>query len=451
MKRRLLSTFLALCMILVLLPASVLAVSPGGTTPDGLQWVINDGVLTISGKGNMQDYEKSESGQGSLSSAPWASFSGQIHSVVIQDGVSSIGANAFLGIAIESVQISGTVASIGDYAFFTGANASLKQIQLNEGLKSIGRNAFAGALVESLTIPGTVESIGDFAFSHLPNLKEISFENGFETWENGEIGNAFSANYALNTVRFPASLSGLPEGAFNDCPSIHDIYYVGTEAAWNELVRQFDEVTSHYLLEKNKSTVHFVEMDPMDAFADISKGAWYYDAVRYSVREGLMRGTGRNQFSPNAGLTRGMVVTILWRMCEEPKPEQKSTFLDLQQEWYRDAAAWAQESGVVLGIDETHFAPEQAISRQDFVTILCRFLAAAGGKIETADLSGYPDMKAVSDYALIPMQWAVQKGIIAGNIIGGQTMLDPKGTTTRAQAAAIFMRFCEADFEFAAE
>ena len=450
MKRRMLSLLLALCMVLMLVPAA-LAANPGGTTEDGLRWEIADGVITISGKGAMQDYETSSSMQGTFSAAPWAEYADDFHAVVIAEGVTAVGANAFRGLAIESVQLPSTVTAVGDFAFSGGLGSSLKQFNLNDGLKTIGRNAFAGALVETLTIPGTVESIGDYAFSHCPNLKELCFAEGFKTWENGEYGCSFSGNYALETVRFPSTLTGLPEGAFGDCNSIKDVYYTGTEADWNELVKGFSETTVHWLLEFRQAAVHFVEVDPMDAFTDVAKDAWYYDYVDYCVREGLMNGTGNGQFSPESGFTRGMVVTILWRLCDKPAPEQAASFTDLEQDWYRDAVAWAQEVGVVKGMDAAHFAPEQNISRQDFVTILCRFLAAAGGRIETGDLSAYPDQNQVADYALIPMQWAVKVGVITGNAVGGKTILDPNGTTTRAQAAAIFMRFCETEFEFEVE
>ncbi len=452
MKKRMIGLFAALCLLLALLPGAALAANPGGATTDSLRWELSGGTLTITGKGAMQDYTASSSGIGAtVTEAPWAEYADTIRTVVIAEGITAVGANAFRGLPIESVQLPGTLTTIGDYAFSGGLNAKLKQIKLNDGLKTIGNNAFAGAAVSALTIPGTVEHIGDFAFSHLENLQELKFDSGFQTWENGENGSAFGANSALKTIRFPASLTGLPEGAFGDCPSIHDIYFADTEAKWNALAKQFDEVTTHFLLEKNHSVVHFNDVDPMAQFTDVAEDAWYYDSVAYCVREGLMNGTGNGQFSPNAGFTRGMVVTILWRLSDQPAPKKQASFSDLKQDWYRDAVAWAQENGVVNGMDATHFAPEQNISRQDFVTILCRFLAAEGYKIETGDLSGYPDQSAVADYALTAMQWAVKAGIITGNSVNGRTILDPRGTTTRAQAAAIFMRFCETEFEITEE
>ena len=156
MKKRMLSILLALCVVLMLVPAA-LAANPGGTTEDGLRWEIADGVITISGKGAMQDYETSSSMQGTFSAAPWAEYADDFQAVVIAEGVTAVGANAFRGLAVESVQLPSTLTSVGDYAFSGGFSSKLTQFNLNEGLKTIGRNAFAMAAVETLTIPGTVE------------------------------------------------------------------------------------------------------------------------------------------------------------------------------------------------------------------------------------------------------------------------------------------------------
>ena len=450
MKKRVFGLLLALCMVLALLPSAALAADPGGTTADGLHWQIENGTLTISGTGAMQDYESINVGSmyqpRYASDAPWADYRDSILAVVVAEGVTTVGANAFRGLAAETAQLPGTLTEIGDYAF-----SGLRSVNLPEGLQRIGRNAFSFTSLETVTIPGTVKYLGDFSFSHIHTLKELVFAEGFQTWENAEYGHAFGALYGLETIRFPSTLTGLPEGSFSDAMSVKDIYYTGTEEAWNAIAETFDESTTHFLLEKNNTTVHFVEIDPMDEITDVSPTAWYYDSVAYCVRSGLMIGTGEGVFSPGEGLTRAMVVTVLWRLSGEPEAESKSTFVDLKQDWYIPAVTWAQEVGVVNGTDPTHFAPGENISRQDFVTILCRFLAAAGGKIHVTDLDRFPDSGAVSAYAVTPMQWAVAEGIINGSTDNGVTILDPKGTTTRAQAAAIFMRFCETEFEFEAD
>ena len=450
MKKRAFGLLLALCLVLALLPAAALAADPGGTTDDGLHWQIENGTLTISGTGAMQDYESVNVGSmyqpRYASDAPWADYRDSILAIVVAEGVTTVGANAFQGLAAETAQLPGTLTEIGDYAF-----SGLRSVNLPEGLQRIGRNAFSFTSLETVTIPGTVKYLGDFSFSHIHTLKELVFAEGFQTWENAEYGHAFGALYGLETIRFPSTLTGLPEGSFSDAMSVKDIYYTGTEEAWNAIAETFNESTTYFLLEKNNTTVHFVEIDPMDEITDVSPTAWYYDSVAYCVRNGLMIGTGEGVFSPGEGLTRAMVVTVLWRLSGEPEAESKSTFVDLKQDWYIPAVTWAQEVGVVNGTDPTHFAPGENISRQDFVTILCRFLAAAGGKIHVTDLDRFPDSGAVSAYAVTPMQWAVAEGIINGSTDNGVTILDPKGTTTRAQAAAIFMRFCETEFEFEAD
>lgn len=457
MKKRLFSFLLALCLVLALLPAAALAADPGGTTDDGLHWQIENGTLTISGTGAMQDYESVNVGSmyqpRYASDAPWADYRDSILAVVVAEGVTTVSANAFRGLAAETAQLPGTLTEIGDYAFSGSMGyRPLRSVNLPEGLKRIGRNAFTLTNLETVTIPGTVEFIGSYAFAHTEQMKELIFAEGFRTWENVDNEpQAFCQMYQLEIVRFPSTLTGLPENAFDFCGPITDVYYNGTEEAWNALAEGFSDSTKLFLLEKNNTTVHFVEIDPMDEITDVSPTAWYYDSVAYCVRSGLMIGTGEGVFSPGEGLTRAMVVTVLWRLSGEPEAESKSTFVDLKHDWYIPAVTWAQEVGVVNGTDPTHFAPGENISRQDFVTILCRFLAAAGGKIHVTDLDRFPDSGAVSAYAVTPMQWAVAEGIINGSTDNGVTILDPKGTTTRAQAAAIFMRFCETEFEFEAD
>jgi hypothetical protein len=449
MKKRMISLFLTLCMILALLSGAAFAADSSGDTADGLHWELSGNTLTITGKGAMQDYTARGVGVGpDITEAPWAEYADTIRSVVLSNGITDVGANAFRGLPIESAKFPASLTKIGDFAFTAGLNGTLKQLSLPNGLKTIGRSAFSGAAVTTLTIPGTVQSIGDYAFSHMDQLRELRFAEGFQTWKNVEYGWAISHDYALETVYFPSTLTGLPENAFDGCNTIHDVYYTGTEADWNKLTEGFSETTTQFLLKQCEAVVHFVEADPMAAFKDLDPNGWYYDSVSYCVYHGLMNGTGSDTFSPNEGLTRAMVVTILWRLCDQPTAEKETTFTDLTQKWYRAAVAWAQESGVVNGMDDTHFAPDQNISRQDFVTILCRFLAAAGGKIETADLSGFADAADISGYARTAMAWAVQAGIINGIVSEGKTYADPRGTATRAQAAAIFMRFCETEFEF---
>lgn len=158
-------------------------------------------------------------------------------------------------------------------------------------------------------------------------------------------------------------------------------------------------------------------------FADVDKGAWYYDAVSYVYANGLMDGTGASKFAPEANMTRAMVWTILARIDGE---EIFGT------SWAEDARAWAMESGVSDGTD-----PSCLVTREQFAAMLHRY---AGEPAVSGSLSAYTDAASVSEWATDAMLWATQNGIITGTTAA---TLAPQGTATRAQAAAMLMRFAE--------
>ncbi len=174
------------------------------------------------------------------------------------------------------------------------------------------------------------------------------------------------------------------------------------------------------------------------AFADVKPGSWYADSVEFCYNAGLMNGVGGGCFSPNETMTRAMLVQVLYNMsgwkCES------HGFRDVSDTaWYADAVNWAAANGIVSGVSETSFAPNRAVTREQTVTILARF---AGKFMElTAPehaLDRFTDADKVSDYAVDAFRWAVSQGIITGT---SETTLSPQGRATRAQIAAILMRF----------
>ncbi len=173
-------------------------------------------------------------------------------------------------------------------------------------------------------------------------------------------------------------------------------------------------------------------------FTDVSEKAWYAEAVEYAVSNGLMNGVGNNKFDPEAAMSRAMLVTVLWRYAGEPK-EGKNTFRDVPGgQWYTDAVAWAAKNGVVNGVGDNRFAPEGKITREQMATILFRYANQIGVNTgRRGNLNVFADYKQVSEYALTPMRWAVAEGIIGGS----DGCLLPNGDATRAQVAAILMRF----------
>lgn len=177
-------------------------------------------------------------------------------------------------------------------------------------------------------------------------------------------------------------------------------------------------------------------------FADVSVDAWYADAVQYVYEKGMMNGTSENSFSPDETTTRGMIVTMLHRLENEPAASA-SAFNDVAAgSWYADAVAWAAAQGVVNGISDTAFAPDTAITREQMAAILYRYAQSKGQGFTGAWAFqlDYPDADAVSDYAYEAMCWATLHGIINGM---GDGSLAPQGAATRAQVATMLMRFIE--------
>ena len=178
------------------------------------------------------------------------------------------------------------------------------------------------------------------------------------------------------------------------------------------------------------------------AFSDVKTSAWYHEDVQYVSENGLMKGTGENLFSPDATTTRGMIVTILYRLEAEPSPTGACPFQDVASgKYYEKAITWAAENGIVSGFSADTFGPDQNITREQMAAILYRYATYKNYDVSTAgDLSKFPDADKVSSYAVDAMKWANAAGLINGSSDG---KLYPAGNATRAQVAAILTRFCK--------
>lgn len=177
-------------------------------------------------------------------------------------------------------------------------------------------------------------------------------------------------------------------------------------------------------------------------YTDVKEGAWYYQAVQYAVNQGLFQGTTESTFSPNGTMSRAMAVTVLYRLAGSPEVEGTVDFTDVDAEaYYYRALVWAWEAGIVQGVDAERFAPQSMVTREQLVSLLYRYAQTQNMDVsEKADLGDYADAEQVSAYAREAMAWAIGNGIVEG--VDAAT-LAPKGTATRAQAAAILMRFLE--------
>ena len=176
-------------------------------------------------------------------------------------------------------------------------------------------------------------------------------------------------------------------------------------------------------------------------FTDVKAGAWYADVVKYVFDQGLMSGMSAQEFGPDGQVTRGQVVTILWRLAGSPTVSGK-TFTDVSADaWYADAVAWASTNGVVSGYESGLFGPEDQVTREQLAAILYRYAQLSGKDTDqTADLSGYTDSVTISAWAPQALKWAVGSGLISGT---GTHTLSPRGTATRAQIAVILQNYCK--------
>ncbi len=180
---------------------------------------------------------------------------------------------------------------------------------------------------------------------------------------------------------------------------------------------------------------------PKPPFTDVSTSDWFYSDVMFVYENGLFSGTDSRSFSPNASMTRAMLVTVLYRLEGEPVGTGSSSFSDVRSgSYYEKAVAWAAANGIVTGTGSTSFSPDAKVTREQLAAILYRY--AQYKKLDTdagAKLDSFSDAGNVSGYASEALSWTVSEGLING--ASGRLM--PKGDATRAQVAAILHRFVE--------
>ena len=179
-------------------------------------------------------------------------------------------------------------------------------------------------------------------------------------------------------------------------------------------------------------------------FSDVEAGDWYAEAAVYCRDNGLMAGTGESTFSPDTPMTRGMLVTVLYRLAGSPSQEHENLgypFADVPGDsWYADGVYWTRLNGVVSGYSNSAFGPNDPLTREQLATILWRYAGspAVGGGASFADESD------IASWAASAVDWAQESGYVSG--VGGNRF-DPDGTATRAQVAVILMRYDQAQTE----
>lgn len=180
-------------------------------------------------------------------------------------------------------------------------------------------------------------------------------------------------------------------------------------------------------------------------FADVNAGDWFYRDVLFSYEKGLMSGMDAAAFAPYANTTRAQIAVIFYRMEGSPAVEGENSFTDVVRDsgtaWFYDAVTWAQKNGIMGGYGNSSFAPNDPITREQLAAIFYRYAQYKGYDTTQGGMAirEFDDYESISDYAMGAMAWAVNTGLVKGD----RNLLYPKGTATRAELAALFHRFAE--------
>lgn len=470
MTKRIASLILVLILALGLLPFGALADETGSaeiiasgdcssqSNPDSVSWKLDsNGLLTISGKGYMNNYGLSLS-----KTAPWGT---DIKSVVVESGVLNVGARSFYHCdKLTSVTLSESVDGIGNSAF--EGCTSLRSIDLPDSLDYICDSLFKGCTaLESVVIPEKVIDIRESAFAGCTNLKSLTIGKNF----------SFAGEYA-----FGLDINGLYDSvSYGAIPYLNDVYYAGSPAEWTNVeyckenfqlarIHYYDTGSNHkytdtvypasctstgriehvctcgikyteYLCELGHEFVDNIcvrcgASASTDGFTDISSDKYYFDAINWAVGSGITLGTTESTFSPNDVCTRAQIVTFLWRAAGRPVyNDGVLQFVDVPQSaYYYNAVKWAERNNITEGTDSTHFSPNATCTRAQIVTFLMRAKRFTGDApdVDFVDVT-------VGSYYYKAVCWATKYGVTLGT---DATHFSPNAGCTRAQVVTFLYR-----------
>lgn len=387
-----------------------------GECGEHVTWSFNKstGELTISGTGKMEDYTG-----GFNITPPWWEHRSSIKSVVIADGVTSIGDAAFHSYdndysLLSSVTISDSVAKIGAYAFLDCS--SLTSITIPDSVTSIKSRAFQGSGLTEVKISSNIRYIDD-EFSNLENLTSITIPEGVEElW-----GRAFQDCPNLTEIVLPETLKklgSLGEELFENCPRLANIYYNGSEIQWGRIKKygRIEHLTA--------TTIHFGKDASKCPFTDVSGNDYYYDAVMWADRQNITTGTTSTTFEPDKQCSRAEIITFLWRAAGKPKPNGYETVPDVNwMSYYHQAVVWADESNLFSG---NRFYPNSPCTREMAMDFMWKY---AGSPVAPATKFNDVDSRAVD--------WAVNAEVTNGT---GRSTFSPDRVCTRAQIVTFLYR-----------
>lgn len=266
----------------------------------------------------------------------------------------------------------------------------------------------------------------------------VKFEtNGGNVVSNRKVAH----NYKITGAKTPVKEGYVFEGWYEDkaLTKPFDLNTRITEnctlyAKWTETEAEDDE-------SDNSDVTHIC---PSKAYEDLDVTKWYHEDTDYVIENGIFVGIGEKTFAPDVKVTRAMFVTCLYRMEGEPATNRSIPFADIDMgAYYASAVTWAKQTGVVAGISETEFAPDDNITREQIAAMLKRYAQYKGFDVSVGDntnILSYEDFDEISDYAISSMQYACGSGLIKGRT---ESTLNPKENATRVEIAALLHRFME--------
>lgn len=327
------------------------------------------------------------------------------------------------GITSASFTMPKGVTKISRSAFYGSKN--LKDIKLPDGLKEIDILAFAkcSSLV-NINIPNSVSRIGYSAFWGCSSLVSVIVPEGLTLLDEG----TFSGCTSLTSVTIPSSITKL-YFAFGRDNALKDIYYGGTKEQWEKI----NFYGSQY--EYDSVAIHFNTTPPAPStgFTDVKSNAYYAEAVKWAVENGITSGLGGGKFAPAQTCKREQIVTFLYRSKGSPDVTVTSQFTDMpKSQEFQKAISWAVENGITMGNGKGKFLPEKGCTRAEAMTFIWR----AAGKPEPKTTAAFEDMPSNSDFRKA-ISWAVENDITSGI---GNNKFGPNQTCKREHIVTLLYK-----------
>lgn len=339
-----------------------------------------------------------------------------------------------------------TTLTMAAFSPMYGVNSTLQSVSIPDTVSDVQFGAFQDCInLITVKLPKKLKTLNSYAFKGCKSLKEITVTSDLDHTA------IFDDCSSLEVVKFSDDVKNLQylnsmfnEGTYN----LKKIYIPNSVINISSYLKNTDINNATIYCMKDSYTHNFcvtkgINYQLMDVpFYDVDSKDWFYNSVKYTYDHGIIAGVTATSFDPNSNLSRGMLATILWRMDGAPTTSGGRNFPDVSSsDYFYNAIKWATSKGVVNGYTNGKFGPNDNITREQLAVMLRNYALYKGKSVSSnVSLSRFKDGNKVSEYAKSAMNWAVENKIVSGKNNG--TLLDPIGTASRAEAAAMICNYC---------